>query len=307
MLGESSRFSEGSMSSPSPTPNSAGQQRISSCGRVRQAKSPGKITKGRDIVSIDYFIQRKLNVQLGILYGISVSTGDPELITLKGLRLLRSADVIAFPAGVEGKPGIAEQIVAPWLIASQQHLPLHFPYVRDLKVLNQAWEEAAAKVWYYLEQGQTVAFACEGDVSFYSTFTYLAQTLQAKHADAIVQTVPGVCSPMAAASVLGLPLTVRDQRLAILPALYRVEDLEQTLAWADVVVLMKVSSVYAQVWPILKERNLLDRSWIVEWATLPNQKVYRDLDRHPHLDLSYFSILIVQVKPRDRHCEAGQA
>lgn len=240
-------------------------------------------------------------MQLGILYGISISTGDPELITLKGLRLLRTADIVAFPAGLNGKPGVAEQIVAPWLIEPQQRLPLQFPYVRDLKVLNQAWEEAAAKVWSYLEQNQTVAFACEGDISFYSTFTYLAQTLQKKHPEAIIKTVPGICSPMAAASVLGIPLTVRDQRLAILPALYNVAELENTLAWADVVVLMKISSVYDQIWPILAKYKLLDRSWIVEQATLPTQKVYCHLQDCPHLDLSYFSILIIQVNSSESH------
>lgn len=237
-------------------------------------------------------------MQVGILYGIGIGTGDPELITLKGLRLLRTADVVAFPAGLNGKPGMAEQIIAPWLIEPQQCLPLHFPYVRDLDVLHQAWEEAAAKVWSYLEQNQTVAFACEGDISFYSTFTYLAQTLQKNHPEAIVKTVPGICSPMAAASVLGIPLAIRSSRLAILPALYNVAELEKTLAWADVVVLMKVSSVYDQVWPILEKYQLLDRSWIVERATLPTQKVYRNLQDCPQLDLSYFSILIVHVKPQ---------
>ncbi|MEC4804243.1 MAG: precorrin-2 C(20)-methyltransferase [Jaaginema sp. PMC 1079.18] len=237
-------------------------------------------------------------MQVGILYGISISTGDPELITLKGLRLLRAADAIAYPAGTQQKPGVAEEIIAPWIVGDRQCLPLYFPYVRDLDVLQQAWETAAHKVWHYLSQNQSVAFACEGDVSFYSTFTYLAQTLQKLYPEAIVETVPGVCSPMAAAAVLGLPLAMRDQRLAILPALYDVAELENTLAWADVVVLMKISSVYDRIWPILQQHQLLEQSWVVERATLPDQKIYGDLRDRPTLELSYFSLLIVQVKPR---------
>jgi precorrin-2/cobalt-factor-2 C20-methyltransferase len=231
---------------------------------------------------------------LGILYGISVGTGDPELITIKGLRLLENAPVVAFPAGVGNKPGMAEQIISPWLAPTQYKLALHFPYVQDEQVLQQAWQQAAAQVWQYLQLGQDVAFACEGDVSFYSTFTYLAQTLSQLYPEAIIQTIPGVCSPMAAASVLGLPLTIRHQRLAILPALYRIADLETALTWADVLVLLKVSSVYEQVWQLLNKHNLLDRSWIVERATLPNQVIYRDLRAHPTLTLPYFSLLIVQ-------------
>ncbi|MGK7872917.1 MAG: precorrin-2 C(20)-methyltransferase [Xenococcaceae cyanobacterium] len=236
-----------------------------------------------------------MKVHPGILYGISLGTGDPELITLKGLRLLQKVSVVAFPAGVGDKPGMAQRIVLPWLAPDQHKLALRFPYVQDDRVLIKAWREAAEQVWEYLKLNQNVAFACEGDVSFYSTFTYLAQTLQQVHPEAMVQMVPGVSSPMAAAAALGLPLTFRSQRLAVLPALYTVGELEAVLEWADVVVLMKVSSVYEQVWQVLKQRQLLERSWVVERATLPNQVIYCDLGDRPRLKLSYFSLLIVQL------------
>jgi precorrin-2/cobalt-factor-2 C20-methyltransferase len=235
------------------------------------------------------------NDKSGILYGISVGTGDSELITVKGLRLLQQAPVVAFPAGTGNQPGLAEQIVAPWLLAKQRKLLLQFPYVQDEAKLQQAWQEAARQVWHYLQQGEDVAFACEGDVSFYSTFTYLAQTLKQLHPAAAIKTVPGVCSPMAAAAALGIPLTVRSQRLAVLPAIYSLVDLETALDWADVIVLMKVSSVYQEVWKTLKERHLLERAWVVERASFPNQVIYSDLRRHPQLSLSYFSLLLIQV------------
>ncbi|TVQ44833.1 MAG: precorrin-2 C(20)-methyltransferase [Gloeocapsa sp. DLM2.Bin57] len=230
---------------------------------------------------------------LGILYGVSVGTGDPELITLKGLKILQNSPVVAFPAGVGNKPGIAAQIIADWLKPTQRTLALNFPYVQDLTVLSQAWCQAATQVWECLAQNQDVAFACEGDVSFYSTFTYLAQNLQQMYPQVKVEAIPGVTSPLAAAAVLGIPLTLRDQKLAILPALYSMTELENTLQWADVVVLMKVSSVYTQVWQILAKYNLLSQAMVVERATFPNQIVYRDLPNLPYLKLSYFSLLIV--------------
>ncbi len=235
-------------------------------------------------------------MKIGTLYGISVGPGDPELITLKGLRSLQKVPVVAFPSGVQGKPGIAQQIVAQWLRPDQVQLALTFPYVQDMAVLSQAWQVAAQQVWQYLRTGQDVAFACEGDVSFYSTFTYLAQTLQHLHPKAPVQLVPGVCSPMAATAALGLPLTIRQERLVVLPALYRVGELEAVLEWADVVVLMKVSSVYEQVWKVLQQRGLLGNSWVVERATLPEQVIYSDLRDRPTLKLPYFSLLIVQKR-----------
>lgn len=242
------------------------------------------------------------SIPLGHLYGISVGTGDPELITLKGLRLLRHADVVAFPAGLHGKPGIAETIITPWLIGRhQQLLPLNFPYTPNQADWQQAWEQAAAQVWPYLHQGQDVAFACEGDVSFYSTFTYLAHTLQQAHPKLNVQTVPGISSPYAAAAALGIPLTCQGQKFVVLPALYTVAELEKVLHWADVVVLLKVGSVYSQVWQVLRQWNLLDRSWVVERATMPEQQVYDNLRDRPTLQLSYFSILIIHNKPLETH------
>ncbi|MDY6936366.1 MAG: precorrin-2 C(20)-methyltransferase [Cyanobacteriota bacterium] len=234
---------------------------------------------------------------IGTLYGIGVGPGDPELITVKGARILERVPIVAFPAGIKGKPGVAENIIKPWLQPDQIRLPLEFPYVRDEATLQQAWQKAAARTWKYLESGEDVAFVSEGDVSFYSTFTYLAQTLQTQHPDAVVETIPGVCSPMAAAAELGLPLTVTSQRLVVLPALYNVAELERVLDWADVVVLMKVSSVYEAVWQQLQQRELLDRSYVIERATHPEQVVYRGLRDRPHLKLPYFSLLVVRVAP----------
>ncbi len=229
----------------------------------------------------------------GTLYGLGVGPGDPELITLKALNCLRSAPVVAFPAGLHGQPGVAERIVKSWLSAEQIRLPLQFPYVQDLDHLSIAWQRAAEEVWPYLQTGD-VAFACEGDISFYSTFTYLAQSLQQLHPEVMVRAIAGISSPMAAAAALGIPLTYQHQRLAVLPALYSVQQLETALHSAEVIVLMKVSSVYSQVWKILADHQLLGRSHIVQNATRKDQVIYSDLQHRPDLKLPYFSIMIVQ-------------
>lgn len=236
-----------------------------------------------------------LDPKLGTLYGIGVGPGDPELISLKGLRRLQGSPVVAFPAGMDQKPGIAEQIIQSWLQPQQIQLALNFPYVQDSQVLEQAWQIAAAQVWGHLHQGQDVAFVSEGDVSFYSTFSHLSRTLQQHYPDVQIQAIPGICSPLAAAAALGLPLTIQGDRLVVLPALYRVSELESILDWADVVVLLKVSSVYQQVWSILAQRDLLASSFIVERATSPQQVIYSNLCDRPHLELPYFSLLVIRV------------
>lgn len=192
--------------------------------------------------------------------------------------------------------GIAEQIIQDWLQPHQVRLALNFPYVQDDQVLERAWQQAAQQVWHFLDQGQDVAFVSEGDVSFYSTFSYLAQALRQSQPQAQIETVPGVCSPLAAAAALGVPLTTRSDRLVILPALYTVAELEAVLDWADVVVLLKVSSVYSQVWSVLARRHLLNQSWVIERATLPQQIVHKNLQAFPDLKLPYFSLMIIQVQ-----------
>ena len=235
-------------------------------------------------------------MKIGTLYGVSVGTGDPELITVKGLRILQSSKIIAFPSGSNHRPGVAQKIIQCWLQPQQQLLPLEFPYTQSEIKLKAAWQKAAETVWQCLNQGSDLTFVCLGDISFYSTFTYLAQTLQRLHPEIKIVTVPGICSPMAIASVLGIPLTVNHQRLAILPAIYSVQELENTLDWAEIVVLLKVSSVYGQIWQILRQRNLLSTSCVVEKVTFPEQKIYRDLSDYPQLDLSYFSIMLIRVQ-----------
>lgn len=236
-----------------------------------------------------------VRAKLGTLYGISVGTGEPELITVKGLRLLQNTAVIAFPAGIKGRLGIARTIIQQWLQPSQITLALEFPYVTDKAMLTAAWQKSAGEVWHYLQQGRDVAFACEGDISFYSTFTHLATTVKQLYPEVPIVTVPGVCSPVAAASDLGLPLTIDKQRITILPAFYTVEQLETALLTAEVVVLLKVSSVYQQVWFILQQHNLLEHSCVVERATCSDRKIYRNLAHYPNLKLPYFSLLIVFV------------
>jgi precorrin-2/cobalt-factor-2 C20-methyltransferase len=233
------------------------------------------------------------NLKLGTLYGISVGTGDPELITVKAMRLLQTTKIIAFPAGINNQPGVAQQIIQQWLQPDRVTIPLNFPYVRERAILESAWYKSAEIVWQYLQQGRDVAFACEGDISFYSTFTHLATTLKELYPQTLITIIPGVCSPVAAASDLGIPLTISDQRLTVLPALYTVEQLETALNHAEVVILLKVSSVYQQVWQILQQRNLLEHSFVVEKATCSDRKIYQNLVNYPDLKLSYFSILIV--------------
>ncbi len=246
----------------------------------------------------------------GKLYGVGAGPGDPELITVKGLNILQRSPLVAFPSGRNGKPGIAQQIINTWLKPDQKTLALDFPYIQDDQVLQQAWDKAATQVLPYLQQGQDVCFVSEGDVSFYSTFSYLAHSVQKLSSDAAknltcsgstpsygpeIITIPGICSPLTAAAMAGHPLTLRQQKLVVLPALYDAAALTQAMDFADVVVLMKIGPEYQKIWSILKQKNCLEKSYIVERASWSQQQIYRDLGDRPQLSLDYFSLWIIPV------------
>ncbi|MEM9768560.1 MAG: SAM-dependent methyltransferase, partial [Cyanobacteria bacterium P01_D01_bin.71] len=126
-----------------------------------------------------------------------------------------------------------------------------------------------------------------------------------QHPEVSIQTVPGVCSPLAAVAQLGKPLTIWQQQLVVLPALYAIADFEAALNQADVVVLMKVASVYSVVWSVLQRRQLLHRSHVVVRATQSEERIYSDLRHHADLQLPYFSLMIIYCGQTDSAAEGN--
>ena len=237
---------------------------------------------------------------LGTFWGISAGAGDPDWITVKAARILSTVNWVACPQNAAGQPGLAYQIVRPWLRPEQTLLPLRLPFVTQPEVLQAAWRVAAQQLAPLLERGEDVAFICEGDVGLYSTFAYVAQALRQRIPALPIQAIPGVCSPLAAAAALGSPLVLGSEKLAILPALFTLSELEQACAWAEVVVLMKVASVYPQVWQWLAERGWLQQASLVVWAGWPQQTLFPTLEGLADYRPPYFSLLILRSRPRNQ-------
>ncbi|MEM6447147.1 MAG: precorrin-2 C(20)-methyltransferase [Cyanobacteria bacterium J06642_2] len=235
--------------------------------------------------------------QWGQFWGVGVGPGDPEWLTLKGLRVLQSVPVLACPQGRDDQPGVAYSIVQRFLTPQQAVVTLDLPFVFDTDTLAAAWEEAATRIVSYLRSGQDVAFVSEGDVSFYSTFTYVARAVHLQAPQVTIEAIPGVASPLAAAASLRSPLAIWDDKVAILPAAHQPEELARALDWADVVILMKVSSVFEEVWHLLAARGLLNYCSLVEWVGTPQEQVYTSLEGLEQYHPPYFSTVIVR-QPR---------
>ena len=234
------------------------------------------------------------------LYAVGVGPGDPELLTLKAVRVLRAADVVVAPTGQAEAASYALGIVAGYLDRDrQQVLERVFPMSRDEEELRPHWEATAGEVAGHVRAGRTVAFITIGDPLLYSTFLYLLRILRENYPEITVDIVPGITSVFASAAAAGVPLAMAAERLAILPATYEEERLRQTLLDFDCVVLMKVSRVFDRVYALLAGLGLERQGVFVRRVGSGEEEVVTDLASLVGKRLDYLSLLIVR-KPAPR-------
>ena len=232
----------------------------------------------------------------GRLLGLGVGPGDPELITLKALRLLREAQVVAYFVA-KGKRGNAFGIIEQHLQSQQTLLPLVYPVTTEAlpaplsyeQVISDFYDEASVSVAAHLDAGRDVAVICEGDPFFYGSYMYLHDRLTERY-DAEV--IPGVCSMLGGASVLGAPLVYRNQSLSVLSGVLPHDELKRRLADADAAVVMKLGRNFPKVRQVLAELGMDGRALYVERATMANQKIV-PLDEVDPQSSPYFSLIIV--------------
>ena len=154
----------------------------------------------------------------GKLVGVGVGPGDPELLTLKGLRVLREADEVFVPVGDTGEVGRAEAVVRAHLREDTGRARrLLFALSDDAERRARNWTNAARKVSEALREGKTCAFATIGDPNLYSTFTYLARAVEEVVPGVEIDTVPGITAMQDLASRSGTVLLVGEERMALLP------------------------------------------------------------------------------------------
>jgi precorrin-2/cobalt-factor-2 C20-methyltransferase len=235
----------------------------------------------------------------GHLYGIGVGPGDPELITLKALRLLKAAPVVAYFVA-KGKRGNAYGIIESHLSDTQTRLPLVYPVTTEAlepplsyeAIIADFYDEVAALLGEHLKAGRDVAVVCEGDPFFYGSYMYLHDRLAGAFP---VEVIPGVCSMLGGAAVLGTPLVYRNQSLAVLSGVMPEDELRRKLADTDAAVVMKLGRNFEKVRRVLDGLGLSSRALYIERATMPNQRIVPLADVDP-MASPYFSLLVVPGK-----------
>ena len=224
----------------------------------------------------------------GTLYGLGIGPGDPELITLKALRLLKAAPVLAYPAPEQGE-SLARRIVAPHLDGGHIEVAIRMPLVAARFPAQRVYDRAAEELGAHLAAGRDVAVLCEGDPFFYGSFMYLFGRMAERFT---VEVVPGVSSLTACAAVLGAPLAARNDVLTVVPAPLDEAALKTRLAGIDAAAVIKLGRHFPKVRRVLDELGLAAHARYVEHATMESQRIL-PLDAVTAADVPYFSMILV--------------
>jgi precorrin-2/cobalt-factor-2 C20-methyltransferase len=242
----------------------------------------------------------------GKFVGVGVGPGDPELITVKAAKTLKTADVISIPKAHADKPSLALAIVKQ-VIEERAHPPelleLVFPMTKDKDELERLWSENAHIVAEKAKKGKTIAFITLGDPMFYSTFIYLCQKMQEKHPEVGLEIIPGVTSLTACAAVSKIPLAEKNEVIAIIPSGVDSGRIGEIAKHANSLVLMKGSKQLKSLVPVLEKAGFTEDSTIavVRRCTMPEEKVtigrlgdVKNWDIHE----DYFSISMIKEKTK---------
>lgn len=237
----------------------------------------------------------------GTFYIVGVGPGDPELMTLKAVRVLEKCPVWLTPTARKNGPSTALEI-AQGVVAGEEKeiISHHFPMVKVERgknpdhVVQKAWDEAMARIRTYLAKGDDVALPTLGDPAIYSTGLYICETLQAHDNNCRVEIIPGISAIGATAAAACLPLCLGNERLLVIPAILNDNKIRQSLMDFDVVVFMKVHKSLGRLVPVLEEFDLLANAVLVERTSMSGQRIHWDVKAAMAEDLHYFSTMIVR-------------
>ena len=233
----------------------------------------------------------------GTLYGIGIGPGDPELITLKGARLISACRNLFVPKARTASESVALEIARPLLAAGVRIEELLFPMTADRKELASRWDAAAARVAAVLTAGEDACFLTLGDPLLYSTYIYLLRSLRNIIPDLKAVTVPGITAFGAAAALTEFPVGEGREPVTIVPAADDLAAVRHSLATGGTVVLMKIGKRLPEVLNLLEENGLLESSVFVSHATMAEQRIEMDLRRlkSEGPEAGYLSIILVHA------------
>jgi len=229
---------------------------------------------------------------IGTFYGIGVGPGDPDLLTVKAIRALKTIDVLIAPKTEKKSDSVALSIAEPHLKAGVEIIYRTFPMVKDFAAETEVFESHRDEIVRLVRGGLNVGFATLGDPMFYSTYIYIFRLL--KNSGVPVVTIPGVPAFLAIAAQIGRPVAFGNDILAIIPATAELDAVKNFLAHADAAVLMKVYKNFPEIADALQSTALIDDAVLVSRAGLDDEKIIADIAAHRDEHLNYLSTILTR-------------
>jgi precorrin-2/cobalt-factor-2 C20-methyltransferase len=242
---------------------------------------------------------------MAVIFAVGVGPGDPELLTRKAERVLRTVDVILAPASNPSEASVALETIREFIDDNRQQVIIHqFPMTSDRTRLVPAWQEAAALIAAHAEAGRSVAFVTLGDPLFYSTFIYLLRILRQQWPHLSIEIIPGISSINAAAAEASLPLVEGEEKMIVIPATAGIEQIQKALDNCETVVLLKVKPLFAAIVELLRVTGRERQVVFVERVGSPRQQVLTDLESIAAHSPDYLSLMIIRaLLPADLYRE----
>jgi len=231
---------------------------------------------------------------MGSFYGVGVGPGDPELITRKAARILFEVDWIFFPSDSKSGGSFGRRIVEPLGLPAEKFCGVFLEMSRNRFSERQGYRFVADQIAREVRKGKSVAWITEGDPLFYSTFLFLYEEMRRRFPAIRTEIIPGVTSASAAAARAGVPVCRLDERIAVVPAAYGLENLPSLFNGFTTVFLLKIHTVFDQLLSHLASMPECIQAVYVEKAGTPEERVVWDLETLRGQKLSYFSLVVLR-------------
>ena len=242
-------------------------------------------------------------MKIGTLHGIGVGPGDPELLTLKAVKILNRVDMVFAASSTKNDHSLAVNIASQYLRKDVPVKLLGFPMTLEKKELISAWGKNAQQVIDVLKKGQNAAFLTLGDPMTYSTFGYLMQTIKEMDSDIAVKIIPGITSFQAGAAAAGKVLTEAEESFTVISGALGAKNLKQVINHSDNVVILKVYKNYKEIMDTLDNLDLKKNATLISRCGLKGEEIIYDLEQRSDAVPPYFSLLLINKKRpgEDRH------
>jgi len=244
-----------------------------------------------------------MNNKAGILYGIGVGPGDPDLITIKAAKILNRVDIVFAAASTKNNHSLAVNIASEHIPDNTTVKMLRFPMTSDKNETQRAWKEHAHTIVGELEQGRNVAFLTLGDSMTYSTYGYILKHVQTLAPHLEVQTVPGITSYQAAAARLNTPLVEGEESLMVVSGVKGGNRLRELCGKPENVVFLKAYRNVSDIKAAIDETGKYPRSVGIKSCGQQNEEIINDIGELSQRKPDYWTLIISKQASRNGNQE----